>query len=167
MEQSEKTARFNPSSLNTFRVSTLNINGVVSVCSVIFRCGRGHVDVDNVGAGGFAVGVDSNGYFMEYAYDNRYRKHYETETGVSFKGYHVDEVVDIIELAKKAHEKYLPVCGFAGWDFAIDKMGLPVLIEVNLEFPGIQMEQLCIAKPIFGERTDEVIEWVKRHPPVF
>lgn len=163
VEQSSKTSIFNKESLNTFRVSTLNLNGKASLCTVIFRCGRDGSCVDNAGAGGLVVGVREDGQFYEYAYDNKYKRYYQSDTGVQFKGTKIEEVKDLIDLAINAHRKYLPTCGFAGWDFALDVNNKPIFIEVNLGFPGIQLEQLCPAKPIFGERTQEVIEYVYKH----
>lgn len=43
IQQSAETAIFNPSSLNTIRISSLNMNGKTSVVSAIFRCGRGRL----------------------------------------------------------------------------------------------------------------------------
>lgn len=163
VEQSIKTSIFNKESLNAFRVSTLNINGKVTLCTVIFRCGRNGFCVDNAGAGGIVVGVREDGQFYEYGYDNKYKRHYQSDSGVKFGETKIEEVKDLVDLVLYAHRKYLPICGFAGWDFALDINNKPVFIEVNLGFPGIQLEQLCPAKPIFGERTQEVIEFVNKH----
>ena len=161
--QSPKTAIFNDSSLNTFRVSTLNLNGRVSLCSIIFRCGRKGSFVDNGGAGGMTVGVDSDGQFHDYAFDTHYNKYSSSENGVLFGHTKIDEVKDLVNLAINAHRVYLPSCGFAGWDLALDARNNPIFIEVNLGFPGIQFEQLCPATPIFSGRTQEVIEYVRKN----
>lgn len=163
VEQSAQTAVFNEGSLNTFRVSTLNINGIVSLCTIIFRCGRNNSCVDNGGAGGLIVGVKEDGQFYEFAYDTHYNKYSQTSGGVKFGETKIEEVKDLVELAVNAHRIYLPACGFAGWDLALDMNNKPVFIEVNLGFPGIQFEQLCPATPIFKGRTQEVIEYVRKH----
>ena len=51
-----------------------------------------------------------------------------------------------------------------GGIWLLTKLMIPVFIEVNLGFPGIQMEQMCTG-PIFGDRTAEVVGYVKNHPP--
>lgn len=163
LQQSQQTAVFNRNSLNTFRVSSLYINGVVTICSVVFRCGQGHSPVDNCGAGGLMVGIDEDGCFREYAYDNKYKRHYSTLDNVVFKGKCIPDVKKIIDIVENYHPKYFPNLGFIGWDFCLDLNDDPILIEVNLEFPGIQLEQLSVGKPIFDERTDEVIDFVNRN----
>lgn len=164
IQQSAETAIFNPSSLNTIRISSLNMNGKTSVVSAIFRCGQGKVDVDNRGAGGLMIGLDDEGFLREYAYDADYNRYEQTKTGVSFKGKRISAYKELRDLILEYHSKLLPACRFAGWDLALDKNNVPVFIEVNLGFPGIQMEQMCTG-PIFGDRTAEVVGYVKNHPP--
>lgn len=163
INQSSQTAIFNKTSLNTFRVSSLFINGKLTICSVVFRCGRDNNIVDNAGAGGLMVGVDEDGTFHDYAYDNKYKRYYKTDGGIIFSNQNIEEVQNIIRIVKEYHPKYFPNLGFIGWDFALDSENHPILIEVNLGFPGIQMEQLASGSPIFGDRTDEVIDYVCKY----
>ena len=37
------------------------------------------------------------------------------------------------------------------------------MIELNLTYPGIIIPQICTG-PIFGIRTDEVIDFVRKNP---
>ncbi len=164
IEQSSMTSVFNKSSLNSFRVSTLNINGKSSLCNIVFRSGLKGSVVDNLGAGGLMLGVSPDGQFFDYAYDNRYIRHDASAEGVRFSGYKVGKMKDIVDLTLKWHAEYLPHLGFAGWDVVLDEHDNPIMIEVNLRWPGIQFEQLCTKTPLFGDRTDEVVEFVKRHP---
>lgn len=161
VRQSALTAEFNPCSLNTFRISTLNINGRVSVCSIIFKCGQSDSIIDNGGAGGLMVGIDDAGYFREYGYNNKYEKFYETKNGVKFEGKYVGSLSIVLDKIKEVHQKCIPSMGFAGWDVALDEHNEPVMIEVNLVWPGIQFEQLCPGSPIFGDRTAEVIDYLR------
>lgn len=160
--QSSFTAQFNPPSLNTFRISTLNINGKVSVCSILFKCGQTNAIVDNGGAGGLMVGVDEKGRFRNYGYNNHYEKFYKTKDGVEFSGKIVGSMDKVLEQVCRLHQQCLPSMGFAGWDIALGEFEEPIMIEVNLVWPGIQFEQLGVGKPIFGDRTDEVIDYVKK-----
>lgn len=162
--QISETEKFNPSSLNTIRISSLCINGKTSIVSSIFRCGQGKVDVDNGGAGGLMVGIASDGSLRDYAYDSDYNRYAATKTGVIFHGQKISAYGKLKKLVEEYHSKLLPTCGFAGWDFAINQNNEPIFIEVNLGFPGIQMEQMCTG-PIFGDRTFEVVEYVKHHFP--
>lgn len=165
VRQSNKTACLNSPSLNTFRVSTLNINGQTSLCTILARCGQGDVVVDNGGAGGIMIGVDAKGHFADYGYDSKYNKMPVTKTGVAFQGYVIEEVEQLVATALELHSSMLPHMGFVGWDFALDENNQPVLIEINTYNPGIQFEQLCPRTPIFGDRTQEVIDYTIKHRP--
>jgi len=162
LEQSEMTARFNPSSLNTFRITTLNINGKCSLCSIVFRCGNGDGVVDNLGAGGIMIGVTEDGRIHDYGFDKKYNKHYSSNNGQLFKGSVIPQMKGIVELAKRWHEKYFIHSGIVGFDIAMNNNNEPVMIEVNLMYPGIQTEQLCTG-PLFGERTKEVIDYCSKN----
>ena len=160
LQQCDITARFNPSSLNSFRLTTLNINGEVSLCTILFRCGQGDICVDNGGAGGLMAGVSENGAMTEYAYDKNYKRFVSTKNGVKFGDVLVPNMANVVDSVLSWHSKYMIHSGIVGWDIAIDKNNRPVMIEVNLQYPGIQFEQLCIGRPLFGDRTREVIEYV-------
>lgn len=161
--QSERTSIFHKSSLNSFRITTLNINGKVTLCNILFRCGQGDSVVDNGGAGGLMVGVMPDGSFMDFAYDNHYHKYAKTKDGVEFKGKCIKEMPEIINQVLSWHTAYLPHMGIVGWDIALNEHEKPIMIEVNLRLPGIQFEQLCTETPLFGDRTDEVIDYTKNH----
>ena len=160
VHQSKKTAAYNESSLNTFRVSTLNINGVVSLCTVLFRCGQEGSSVDNGAAGGYMIGVSEDGHLREYGYNNKYNKFFETNNGTKFSEGYFPNMQKVVDKVLEVHQKCLPTMGFAGWDIAMDETDDPVMIEVNLVWPGVQFEQLCPGKPIFGNRTEEVINYL-------
>lgn len=163
LSQSSRTAVFHNSSLNSFRVTTLNINGRVTLCNILFRCGQGDSVVDNGGAGGLMVGVMPDGSFMDFAYDNHYHKHTQTKDGVEFKGKCIKEMPEIVNQVVSWHTAYLPHMGIVGWDIALDEQEKPIMIEVNLRLPGIQFEQLCSETPLFGDRTQEVIDYTNSH----
>lgn len=165
LTQSPRTSVFNPPSLNSFRISTLNINGRCSLCSILFRCGQGDTCKDNGGAGGIMVGVDEDGRFLNYGYDSKYNKYTKSSTGVDLKDGYIPNMKSIVETVLGWHQRYLPNLGHCGWDIALDENDNPIFIEVNLIYPGIQYEQLCNAKPHFGDRTEEVMDFVNAHKP--
>lgn len=158
VEQSDQTARFNPTSLNTFRVTTLFLNGIFSVLYSVFRCGGINSIVDNAGAGGIMVGVHPNGTFYDYGFNKYGKKCYSSYTGVKFSNCVINCFDDILELAHYLHLK-LPFCGLVGWDIALDVNNSPLLIEVNLKCPEIFIGQMCTG-PIFGDRLTEVLDYV-------
>lgn len=165
--QSKRVGVFSRKSLNTFRVSTMLINGKCSLCTIMFRCGAGDSMVDNGYAGNIFVGVTQDGYFEEYGYDKWMNKHYSSDTGVVFKGHHISEVNKLVEFAIRNHQERLSLCGFVGWDLSLDENDEPLLVEVNIVSPSVYIEQLSAHRPLFGDRTDETITWVKEHGPSY
>lgn len=158
IKQSEQTAKFNPTSLNTFRITTLLLNGKFSILFTQFRCGGIDSIVDNAGAGGIIVGVRSNGQFYRYGYNNKGEKRENSYNNVKFIDCKIEKFDQIQELVHSLHLR-LPFCSIVGWDIALDSTDTPVLIEVNLKGPGIAFEQMC-SGPAFGNRLQEVIDYV-------
>ena len=165
IKQSPKTAILNPTSLNCFRISTLFINGIVTNCHASLKFGNEGSIVDNVAGGGFMVGVHDNGQLDEYAYTKKFKKTNKTSQGIELKSICIPEIKKVIDFAKENHMKFLQQLGYVGWDIALDENNEPTLIEVNLSYPGVLFEQICLSKPAFADRTEEVIEFVKNNPP--
>ena len=163
VHQSTKTSQFNKSSLNTFRINSLFLHGKASVVNIMFRHGREGAIVDNGGAGGICCGLDAEGQFTGLAFDSKLNRFEKTAFGEVYSQVKIAEVGNLVELALWSHKKYLPMMGHAAWDFALDENNKPVFIEVNLGWPGILLEQLCNNSPIYGNRTEEVIEYVISH----
>lgn len=161
VRQSEQTKFFNPSSLNCVRVTTININDSISVGSIAIKCGPRDSVVDNIGSGkrGVMIGLDEKGAVGDYGVygDGTITK---SHNGVTFKGKQIESCPLIISAAKTLHQ-YVPKCAVIGWDIALDENNKPVLIEGNTVYPGISLEQMC-SGPVFGNRTDEVIDYLKR-----
>lgn len=161
VEQSDETKVFNPSSLNCMRITTLNLNGVVSVCSRAIKCGPKDSVVDNIGTGrrGVIVGLSPEGYLNEagfYGNGDQATEHH----GVQFEGKKIEHFDKVADAALSLH-KLTDKCKIIGWDIALDSNNDPVLIEGNVKYPGIVFEQVC-SGPIFGERTEEVIDYLRK-----
>lgn len=164
IKQSGITSVFNDSSLNTFRMTSLYLNGNCTVENILFRHGRNGSIVDNGAAGGIMVGVDPlSGQFRKYGYDKWLKKYECSETGIRYNDTCIREIPGIVNQLCCWHKQYLPHLGVVGWDIAINEQDEPVFIEVNISYPGIALEQLCSNKPIFGKRVEEVIDYVCNH----
>lgn len=167
IKQSAEIAQFHPSSVNTLRVVTLFINGCLSICEIILRIGQNGSIVDNAGSGGIMIGCDENGCLRDYGYDHYGNRHYDNGNGLTFKGKKISGVHKVLQYVRKYHTYYFPSMGVVAWDWSIDQAGEPVFIEANLGglrmFPDITTSQLAIGKPFFGERTEEVIDYVNSH----
>lgn len=152
-------SQFNPSSVNTLRITTLMLNGKFSLCSIILRCGMDGSTVDNWGAGGLVVNVSPDGIVNSVAHDI-YLNEYKSNGGCVFENCSIPQMPDILKMLEQCHKEDFAICKFIGWDIAIDKDGCPIIIELNSSQPGVIGEQL-IAGPIFGNRTQEVIDYCK------
>lgn len=157
--QSKYTAVFNKSSLNTFRVNTVNINGNTTCECLMFRHGLNGNVVDNFAAGGVVCGMSKNGQFNGTNFNTKLQTLTNHPDGCPYTSFKIPHISDIIDAAVNAHQRFMPHIGHAAWDFAIDENECPVMIEVNLMLPGIIMEQLTSGNSIFGDRTEEVINY--------
>ena len=157
IEQHKDMARFNRSSINTFRITTLYLNGTFSVLSIILRLGKRGMTVDNWGSGGIVVGVDKEGRLNGTGFDMNLHEFAEYN-GVDFANTRVEQIPYILKAIEHEHLANFSLCKLIGWDVCIDSKNEPVVIEVNSSQPGVIGEQLCTG-PIFGDRTEEVIEY--------
>lgn len=162
VEQHSSMSKFNPTSINTFRITTLYLNGVFSVQSIVLRIGKKDMHVDNWGSGGIMIGVQNDGRLNKFGWDIKMNKFYE-HNGISFKDVIIEQMPSLLKCVENAHKKEFQLSKFIGWDICIDKNNEPVAIEVNTSQPGIFGEQLCTG-PIFGNRTQEVIDYLKQKP---
>lgn len=162
VKQSSETALFNPSSLNTMRISTMLLNGKFSLCTAMIKFGQPNRIVDNIGAGGCCVGINDDGTFMEYGFNHQYDK-IDSWNGIYFKGHKISHFDKVIKTAQKAHLA-IPQCKFVGWDLAIDEKGDIILIEANLIWPGLFFAQLANGKPALRGREVELLQYLSYQP---
>ena len=165
VRQSKTMARFNENSVNTLRITTLYLNGDATVCNTVLRFGKPHMMADNWGLGGILCGVAADGRLRRTGYDIRLNPFTECN-GIPFEETVISELPEIIPVILATHKESFSLCKFIGWDVCIAEDGTPCVIEVNSSQPGIFGEQLCNG-PIFGERTQEVIEYIKTKPFVY
>lgn len=158
-------ARFNPTSLNTLRITTLYLNGRFTVCSIVLRMGQPGSTVDNWGAGGIMIGVYSDGKVYDVGYDI-HAKEYRSSNGVFFQDATLEQIPGLLKAVEYAHVHDFSLCKFIGWDIAVDEHNNGVIIEINSSQPGVIGEQLCTG-PIFGNRTQEVIDYCMSKPFVY
>lgn len=156
LQQSEQTAKFNPTSLNTFRVTTLLLNGEFTLLGAWLKCGSKGAEVDNLTSGGMGACVLPDGR-LNYAVGLLSPKYEFSPSGVRFEDCRIEHFDRIIEKAKQFHTR-IPMVSMAGWDFALDPNDQPVLIEANLRNPDTFPWQTTQG-PIFGDRLQEVLDY--------
>ena len=156
LTQSEQTARFNPTSVNTIRVLTLLLNGRFSLLGAWLRCGAKGAVVDNITSGGMAACI-LPGNKLSYAIDFNVPRIDYSPTGLRFEDCRIEPFDRILQKAEEMHKR-IPLVAMAGWDFALDQDDEPVFIEANLRSPDTWPWQMTQG-PIFSERLQEVLDY--------
>ena len=155
IKQHPQIEKINPSSVSTIRILSLILDDKVSVESAVLRVSSPDMPYVSMHDGGFYAEILEDGKLYPKAYDNngawidRQNAPFDDSFMVPFMDKVCDEVKRIHP--RMAHFKCI------GWDFAIDEDGDPILIEFNI-FPGIDCSQLTCCKPIFGDKTDWILE---------
>ncbi len=131
--QHKEMARFNKSSVNTLRVTTLVCaDGSVKVVTAVFRVGRQGKVADNFHHYGLAALIDlDTGIVMTPGVDrdfNRFVLHPDSK--VPIVGFTIPNWELVLEVAKKA-AMVIPEVRYVGWDICINEDGIPVIIEGN------------------------------------
>lgn len=131
IHQSSQMASWNPTCVNTIRVSSfLGDKGFHVLCPFI-RTGRRGSVVDNGGQGGLYAAIDEQtGLIITNGKDelcNVYVEH--PDSHIVYKGWQVPQWEDLLSLTKEIHSLF-PKHKYIGWDFAHTDNGW-VLIEGN------------------------------------
>lgn len=123
----------NPSAINTYRIVTINKNGVPYVLTSLLRVGTEKTgNVDNWAAGGLAIGLQENGFLKKYGYYKPVfglKTDIHPDTNVVFEQFKAPGYQEALNLACDAHKAFYGVRAI-GWDIAISESG-PVFIEGN------------------------------------
>jgi hypothetical protein len=152
-------AQFNPDSVNTCRIITLNINGSCTTLGSILRMGAVGSPVDNLtSGGGVLVGIGQNGRIHDFGVRKDFNKAYASPTGVKFSGLMMPEWELMKETVIGFHRQ-IPFVNLIGWDVALDETGRPTIIEINLDSAMIEAVQI-FSGPIFGDRLEEVRAYI-------
>lgn len=131
IRQSDDMASWNPSSVNTIRISSfLNSKGFFILCPFI-RTGRKGSEVDSGGQGGMYASIDEKtGRIITDGKDEKcivYPEH--PDSHVIYKGWQIPEWNELLKLAEEIHQ-LLPKQKYIAWDFAHTNKGW-VLVEGN------------------------------------
>lgn len=155
--------KFNKTSLNTVRLFTYRsvVNEDVHPLHAVLRFGREGSIVDNQASGGLSCGINESGLLNDFAVD----KYGNVKVLKDMLGTTVHKAVpsfsDMCILAKKIAPRYY-YQRLLGFDFCLDSGGKVRLLEINcknLETNFLQMNR----GPLFGEYTDEIIEYCSKN----
>ena len=104
--------------------------------------------------------VSPNGKVNDIGHDIHLNE-YKQNNGCVFANCSIPQMPQILKLIENAHRENFSICKFIGWDIAINEKEEPIIIELNSSQPGVIGEQLVVG-PIFGDRTQEVIDYCKK-----
>lgn len=162
LSQHEFMNQFNPTSVNTVRLSVYKsvADDLCHVTQAVMRIGRKDSVVDNGSAGGMFVGVDKR--------DGRLRDRVCSEVGevrTEFNGmdfsrsYRVPQWPDIVDFAERVCA-FVPQQRLFALDVALCADGSPRLLEFNLTGYSDWLFQYTVG-PALGEYTDEIIGYCR------
>lgn len=126
-------AKFNDTSVNTLRITTLiDGKGKPNVMNAVMRIGRKGNITDNFHNHGIAAKVDlDTGVVCTIAIDKDFKQYINhPDSNVQIVGYKFETWDKIIEYSLKL-AMVVPDVRYVGWDIAIDEYGNPVCIEGN------------------------------------
>ncbi len=155
-------SQFNESSVNSIRmVSYRDSLGLIHVLNSFLRIGAKGSVVDNAHAGGMFVGVDNKGRLGEYVCDQYGRKQtFFNDINFSTSSFVIPHWNSICEkVIELSH--YIIHHDLIAWDVILDTEGKPHILEVNVGGYGGWAFQFT-SGPMFGDYTDDVMEYVTR-----
>ena len=132
VENAEEIARFNRSSLNTFRVYTfVDRKQKCNILAVMLRIGTNGSVVDNWGAGGIGYNFDvETGVCDQPGRDKSMNKYiFHPDTNFQMVGYKCPHYRELMEYVGEL-VKIIPEAKYVGWDIALPPNGFD-LIEMN------------------------------------
>lgn len=133
----------NPSSCNTLRIHTWRNRkeNKIEYVSAFLRVGRKDSLIDNGFAGGIAIPVGDDGVLSNNGCTlKHYQRYNHSDTGITFKGYKIQQFDKMVEVACSAHHN-LPHFDFIGWDVTVNDKNEVVVIEFNPD-PDMRLDQL-------------------------
>lgn len=146
-------------SVNTVRITTLNVKGECKVLYAVFRMGQGSV-VDNLHNGGIIAAIDiETGVVITDALDMEGNTHAENAySGMKVKGFQIPHWDKILDACKACYRR-IPGVNFIGWDFAITPDGVD-LIEGNSmpSSAGIQLTYSSLKKGLYSTIIEPYLE---------
>lgn len=150
----EFSRRLNPTSFNTIRIVTAFTGSKYVVLGGALRMGFQGARVDNMTAGGLLVGIREDGSLCDFAIDKNFNK-FETHPHIPlvFRDEKVPGYDRVYKTSLELHQ-YLPHFGIISWDIAIDADGKVRVIEYNLDWQGVNVNQIAHG-PLFGIYKDE------------
>lgn len=148
---------FNPTSVNTLRLTTLYFDNKIDLLACLIRVGVTGSRLDNHVQGGTLVGVTKEGKTLEWALTGANDKIEVLPSGLELKnGIVVPYYDEAVNLVKNCH-KEIAMVKIVSWDVAITPDG-PMIVECN--FGGDLRMHQAVTGPVFGDATNSIMSVV-------
>jgi len=161
LKQSEEMAFFNPTSVNTLRLTlyrSVKTDECVVPSAIMGIGGKGSL-LDNAHAGGAFVGIGEDGRLCDRVLD-QYGKSSTVFNDIDFAGEHrIKDWEKVVSFAKEVGRR-IPHMRLLALDIMIDSEGNPKLIEFNCCSYSMWLFQFT-THGAFGAYTEEIIEYCK------
>ena len=157
LEQSEFMKKFNPTSVNTLRITSFLWKDEVRILASLIRVGKVGNEVDNYSQGGSLIGLDAQtGKCNRWAFTHEHERITVLPSGIDLnQDLYVPGYEKAVSMVKKMHSR-ISYIRMVSWDIALDYNDEPVLIENN--FSGMIQLHECVTGPLFGDLTEEVLD---------
>lgn len=153
IKQHQWLANLNSHSVNTFRIMTLFYKEKFHYLGATLLVGEEGLTSNG---GHFRIGIDENGDLRNFIIKGKGEHIEKLPNAIEPYSKAVPHIDDIKNMALEMHS-CIPHIGLIGWDFTLDKNGIPLFIELNSDCPGVEILELC-NKTLFGEMTDEILD---------
>jgi len=156
LNQSMDMAQLNKTSINSIRVVTYRsvVDNKVKMVHSLVRRGDDNSFVDNWHSGGSIISIDKTGKVSDFGYNYYFEKVYHNVID-----FIIPKLDVMYELAKEIAEQefYHRILSF---DFCLDNENSVKIIEINY---GLSSFFQMTCGPLFGEYTDEIIDYCKHN----
>ena len=163
LKQDIKVSAFNPASINTCRIMTFRRpwNAETSVIAAMLRLGCGNEITDNLSLGGVCVDIDNNGRLADFAVDHRFGRYKcHPQSKIAFSGFEIPQYKEMCNVVCEIAAK-IPGFNLLSFDVINQDNGEPCVIEINAT--SMAMARLQTMCPLFGDETEQVVEWCAEH----
>ena len=149
-------ARFNPSSVNILRVTSLFWHGHVYILGGILRAGAPGAFCDHENKDGktyLSIALGEDGTVLPHACDVDYGFVYTDCHGVPIRGEKIPRYEEIKTLVRQEHGRW-PHYGLIGWDITVDEDENILCMEFNTKYPGLTGTQAALGPVLARESMD-------------
>jgi hypothetical protein len=159
IQQDEFLTQLNETSVNIFRVTSYRLNNEIKISGIYLVIGNAGNEISNFTTNSMGVKIEFDGRVAENGYD-KFGVPFNFSEKYGVQEAKIKQIEQLIRFVKEQHGQ-LPYFDIVGWDLTIDSDGQIVMIEANLNFPGVILSQY-ICGPLFGDDTEEILSNLKK-----